>query len=643
MGGRVTLPGWPPGLRGPVFGVDWSTVAWGDPAMVWIDLAHGIRARPDASSGTAWVPLLAELRLQGGQPQIPRRLRSLYPPGSAQHWRLQQGAVGAYWVAPRDIAALMADPDVVALSASRFRRAAGTPGPSRDVPPAGSGRHLPPVVAVIDDFCAFAHARLRRRQQPGHTRLLGLWDQGGTVAGRGGIADWRCPADMGYGAELDRSALDALLAACTVQGNVQEQRCYTLADWPGAGQPLRRSSHGQAVLDLAAGEPAPVPPQAGQLPGGPDADLLFVRLPLGTVRDTSGASLGPQVIDALRYIEHRTRGRRVVVVLPYGTHAGPHDGHSLLERAFASVLQQQGPASAWPGLHLVVPAGNAFEARCHAQATVGAGREVTLHWQVLPDDPTDSLAQLWFDGPGPVEVTLHPPQGGTVLRLVGPGVASDASADLRTPASRALIAMPKGVDGGPHAGHMVMAALGPTRALFGAPWRSVPHGVWTVVVRNGSTQPLGMHAWVERDDTAFGQPPGGRQSHWLTCPGGVPVSEPFTFNGLACLEADRFHVAGGGFLHADHLAHYTASGPNRGGGRAQGPDWVLPSEESPVLHGLPTGGLTTATWIRMDGTSVAAPLLARLLAQGVDPAQWPRWRQHGSTEVARGARRQLKW
>jgi hypothetical protein len=61
------------------------------------------------------------------------------------------------------------------------------------------------------------------------------------------------------------------------------------------------------------------------------------------------------------------------------------------------------------------------------------------------------------------------------------------------------------------------------------------------------------------------------------------------------------------------VARYSSRGPGRAGA-VPGPDLVAPSDDSPVQHGLLAAANRSGAKFRLDGTSVAAPLVARRVA-----------------------------
>jgi hypothetical protein len=473
------------------------------------------------------------------------------------------------------------------------------------------------LLAVIDDGMAFAHDRLLDGN--GGTRIESAFDQ------LQPLQPWY------FGRQIEKrqpgSGIDDQMAACRRAGVVDEDEVYrrTAAldlSQPGQKPLLARSSHGAAVSDLAGGEARP---------NAQHPPLLAVQLPTATVADTSGATLGPQVLAALAWIVWRADqihlGLPVIVNLSYGRNAGPHDGSSLFERQLDTFI-----ACCGGSLRVVLPAGNAHLSRCHARFSLSdAEPSRTLHWRVLPDDGTENQLEIWLPPGAPnLELQVIAPDGqpttpfgwgsGQQLLLHGRVVGQ---AEYHAPGSAGTRAM-------------VHIALAPTADAEGL-LPLAPAGCWRVVLsrRPGQPRVLGIDAWIQRDDTAPGYRRRGRPSYfddpryarfddggrWIESDThrltrGSVVKRAGTLNAIA---TGRRPVVVGGFRRSDGaVAAYSAAGPLVGPGRkppsAHGPDALLPSEDDPALTGLLAAGTRSGAVVGLRGTSAAAPLAARWLA-----------------------------
>ena len=586
---------WAP-LAGAVLGIDWTErplPARLDPYLVWADAsralaaavgqAHGIQVTVEWSDNAAPV---------GVDPAVS---------GPALH----------YGTALVDAAGLRA-----LLGAAGVRRVELGSAPAKaDVqaaPPVAVAHRLAgPVVAVIDAGCAFAHERFRALGADGrwHTRIRALWDQNAD-AEHPRTAPWRAPAGRRYGRELDDQAMEALLAAHASGVDIDEAAVYRAAGC--AAELAPPTVHGTHVADLAAGDrPANDPASR--------ADILFVQLPHFAVADTSGASMVGPLADALGWILERVAEDATLVVnLSYGSMAGPHDGSTLVE-CMLDAVAEGGPRRA-----VVLPAGNNHEADAHAAFMLHAGRRVvTLDWELMVGDATDSFLELWYPraAAGRVHLTGRPPGGPSCTVGIDERQGWAADGGLHAAAIHLREASAGDADA------MVLVALGPTghRPGDGGSRPVAPPGVWHVDVAIDAADacvPVPVWAWIERDDPAPDSATAARQSRLLTnrLPGqpdqaGDPVTRSGTGNSIANGRS-TFVAAGCVGAAADAPpAGYSSAGPTRNAARQQlpWPSATAPCEASNALGGIAAAGTRSGVTARMNGTSVAAPQLARWL------------------------------
>lgn len=488
------------------------------------------------------------------------------------------------------------------------------------IPPIRPYRRRIVVTAIIDDGFAFAHERFRR--QDGSTRIEFFWDQDE----RWGDA----------GRELDKAGIDALMANASYAGMVDEDEVYRAAghsDYAHVGHKAvnLRIAHGTHVMDLAYGFQ---PPQA---PAG--RPIICVQLPAQTTADTSGRRLDPYVLHALRYILERAEQLgggttpRVVVNLSYGVIA-PNEQTELIVAGIDQLIRDR-PVP----LAVVLASGNSHLARCHARFSLpNIGDNQPLEWRVPPDDFTDSFLELWLPGavagaPYPFQVRVQvttptgdvspwvnrgdPPWNWPVGEVLCQVVYHDAVATW----NRDRIAIQLAPTSTDDAAHPV-----------------APSGVWRVVVENLGPA-VDIAAWIQRDDTPYGYPRRGRQSHFED-PAYVrfdPVSgrEIEVDNAASYIKRDGSinrlatgseTIVMGGFRRSDRrVAKYSAGGsnvpppgvlppvgvlpPHR-----NGPDAVAVTEDSPACHGVLAAGSRSGSVVAMNGTSVAAPQMARWIA-----------------------------
>lgn len=472
------------------------------------------------------------------------------------------------------------------------------------------------IVAVIDDGLAFAHERFRKFDNKGQpaTRFKYFWNQDDTTTAA-------LPPGFGYGRELTDTKIDHSLGANSWSGIVDEDMVYR-----ELGQKLaaRRLTHGTHVMDIACGlDPLKVEANSPYLIG--------VQLPGWVTRETSGGLLTPAALDALHFILNRadqiasdesTATLQVVVNLSYGIIAGPHDGSSLLERAIDQLI-----ATREIPLRVVFPAGNYYLARCHARFDLAAGARRKLRWRIQPDDKAESRLDVWLPELTPSQVRpkllarLTSPTG-EVSPWVPPGGV------FPPPSLGNSLYQIFYVDTG--AGRpQISFFVAPTAEASTSP-RVAPSGTWLVELKNTGTA-VTIDTWVQRGDTPFGYPPAGRQSR-LDDPGYVrfrasghdeeddvgpsPISRAGTINALA---TGQQTIVVGGYRESDRTpSKYSGAGPVATPAIVlprTGPDVSAIADESVVKHGILAAGTRSGSVAAMNGTSVAAPQVTRLISE----------------------------
>ena len=495
-----------------------------------------------------------------------------------------------------------------------------------------SNRKLPAkgvVTAVMDDGLAFAHQRFRRAN--GTTRMEYVWKQPGP------------PSTQSPGLFLTAAQIDIALAKSIHCGIVDEDEVYRRLKFEvnaaSGHKPLgRRRAHGTHVMDLACG----CDPVAGELYW----PIIGVQFPNSAIRDTSGAWLAPHVYAGLLVILYcadliaSTPGSGplpVVVNVSYGNFAGPHDGKSLLERAIDELIALRQPIAP---LAVVLPSGNSFLARCHARFELAPMEERTLDWRVQPDDRTPSFLEIW---PGPVnaagiapdlEVRIAPP-GSPATLLVSRGAPDAPWPTAALPLAKAQYR----TAGAPPLPHRdkIDVQLAPT-ATLNASDRIAPAGTWRVSVKNVGTSSAHVNAWIQRDDTPYGWPITGRQSRFDDAayvrfgPSGrylrnqAAGNESSVDNTASCTEragsinaiaTGAETVVIGAYRKSDNTASgYSSGGPLVAPGNRVGfaPDAMAVGDDSIACAGVLAAGTRSGSVVAMRGTSVAAPQIARWLA-----------------------------
>lgn len=501
-------------------------------------------------------------------------------------------------------------------------------GPS----PTRKGRPDGVVMGIIDDGLAFAHRALRLPN--GETRVEYFWDQNDPSMLTPGL---------GYGRERRKDSiggvtgLRAHMANATRLGLVDEDQVYGRTgqmDFQRSSHKSlgRRVAHGTHVMHAACATDAGVPPDA--------RPIVCVQFPSRAVEDTSGGSAARHILDGLIYIlkraEHIAVKRQsdsmpVVVNVSFGNIAGPHDGSSPLERAIDRVV---GLRNAIAPTAVVLPSGNSHLARCHARFLLsrGRGRRKLIEWRVQPDDATPSHLQIWLPSPTRgrplprVEVRITDPLGNQ-----SPWIPED-STWVWQPGASILCAVT----------YLSAAATGhsATIRIWLAPSATVqstrdpaPSGKWRVETRRvGPGRGFWVHAWIQRDDRPYGYPIRGRQSYFddpryvrfePITGREVDTDNPHSYVqrrwSMNAFATGREAVVIGGFRRSDlKMWKHSAGGPivfpTGVLAHRDGPDAVAVSEDTPAFRGQLAAGTRSGSIAAMNGTSVAAPQIAREIA-----------------------------
>jgi hypothetical protein len=494
-------------------------------------------------------------------------------------------------------------------------------------------------LGVIDHGCPFASSTFVKHSS---TRIWRLWDQNANARGDaldGDVAATQPPlTNFRYGAQFSTQALNRLMRS---SDDVQT--------YGAAGMPYlwRAATHGAHVMDVFAG-PIPakarVSPNRNKIEGGAgDADappswtppknevastapIVFVQLPTAAVNDPTGRWLGHNVLDGLHYIVQCAgdNTKRVVVNLSWGPQTGPHDGSALLELAMDELVAAQ-KIEFERELAIVLPAGNSYQSRSHAQFDSSKGCKC-LSWIVPPGNESPSFLEIWWPAgidTTKIGITVTAPDG-TVI-----GVNSKANGVI---ASQPNGGAPTwGITVVPHEKRcMALLALAPTFSLDEAV--TATPGKWLIAVDVVTGSSCNVDVYVARSNPNMGGRAIGTPSYLLDenysdkdeprpiDPGdrlGGVVKREGTLNGIATGKAV---IVAGGFVRASTTAsRYTSQGST--GGRL--PDYSLPADESSVMLGVLGGGVHGGSVFRLIGTSAAAPQLARYIANGVVSAMTP--------------------
>lgn len=507
------------------------------------------------------------------------------------------------------------------------------------------------VMAVIDDGIAIANDLFRDGVTS--SRVANSWAMAASPDLNGTVR-------TSLGRSFDKGEIDRLLKRHTSAGLLDEPAFYhstgqiDFRDGEFSPVSLRRS-HGTHVAALAAGHPMDLAVQT--------RPMICVSLPPRVTEDTTGQSSLPALALALQYVNHHAKQFRigdkpapVVLNFSFGNYSGPHDGTGEINALFEHFLRQDEAQLR----RLVLPAGNGNLSQTHAELTFPSSdrSQKVLNLQVPPDDRTATHMQMWMPraahDPNFVNLVVEPPVGpaSPPLRTDGTGATYYELVDDRGMLAR--ISYTKVPD--PIGRGLVVLSLAPN-ASFDADAPLAPAGTWKIRVMPDQIGPPGpedalslplnsVQVWVRRDETLPGFALGGRQSrledpHYQrfgeygqplgTDPAGTKslVRRAGSLSGFAC--GPMPVVVGGAIAKQLEVSSYSAAGPitphSVGGGAPvvarTGPDMVARSDDSVVLSGVISAGSNSGSFVRQAGTSVAAPSIARALADELSGAAWP--------------------
>lgn len=499
------------------------------------------------------------------------------------------------------------------------------------------------LLAIIDSGCPFAHLDLRGKTK-GSTRVVRLWDQG-SGADFGGLGT--PPREFGYGLELTRSDLQALIAQSRTPagGLVDEAACYRRA---GYGPAMSRASHGAHSLGMLAAarrwdaRPSstnPLRPEDDKSKVSRTADIIFVQFPHNVMDCVSVAALENRAIDGFRYILRRgkeLRYRRIVVSFGYESWIGPHDGSTWFAEAVQTLVRE---ANESLDFQIYTIAGNAKDRRVRVAAEPGK-KNLDFGLNVQPGNEAPTFVEIWVptDLSDHLTFELTPPHEQQPLKGL-PWGSEKAWPDASS--AHACVVMNKSQVLGRH-GYVIVLRIAPTH-VTGDKQSAAPHGVWRICLSAEEKVLDGVRAYVGRSEETLGASKRARQS---TITGRSELQEKFdrkgTVNGHA--PGSGMNVSGAYFGELFPYARtidrsqkpqgliykatpYSGIGPLKS--RKRTPDDSITTEDGFYNPGLLGMGNYSGVLFRMTGTSVAAPLRARMQAD--EPLTGP----HGEAHAAR--------
>ncbi|MEM5585275.1 hypothetical protein WNZ15_22655 [Roseibium sp. AS2] len=419
------------------------------------------------------------------------------------------------------------------------------------------------------------------------------------------------------------------------------------------------------------------PPDENEGTNPEDRRIVSVQLHRRVTEESSGvlytlfAMLGLQyIVDRARLVAkeirkgagHEGDDRKVplVVNFSYGLAGGPHNGEHLFERFVDQMVTLLDEDTELGPLIVPMPTGNRhlLEGHAHRHAEKDGPTCLDLNWITQPQDKSPNYLEIWVPKPpesSSVQATapdtilhlkLQPPFGGKELILTLPfdlaKPGEDQGRELIDENGNILAQVtldtldadnaddnkrlhPDEPD--QYAKARILIALAPTYPVSDDKVH-IPPGVWRVTAHTHLAPGEYLEAWIQRDDSPplFRRP--GRQSyleltdwtpewqrqdelteHIHPLEPGAGVSRYGAISGIAT--AHNMLRVSGVRLYDDNMPALYSGAPHEGMRSVRA---AAAADRSRVHRGLVgTGGLSGSTQV-MNGTSVAVPIVGRLIA-----------------------------
>jgi hypothetical protein len=512
------------------------------------------------------------------------------------------------------------------------------------------GRKKITIVAVIDEGLPFAHRNFRD-ESGRRTRVEFCWLQS--------VAKHERQKSVLFGREYTRDQIEDYIARFANDEDRLYREAGATCDTEGLPKLVdRHATHGGHVMDLAAGYAR----ERGEVPVE-EIRIIVVQLPNTIAWDTSGFGKDMYMLSAFHYIFDRAdiiaRGYgidrpRLVINFSYGFSGGRHDGGTELEAAINQLIDKRrdcrGPTA------LVLPAGNTFIDRLHGkfEETDFKNDIVELPWRIQPNDRTPCYLEIWFWQdfvPVGYSIELFDPwdrpvklaDGAGNLHLSLPVTADPASTGGDPRRIYKLLDADREQVGQVSSDHhrsdrwRVLVVMAPTEPndprLPG-----VAPGKWRVVIWRGRHARLldhPIHCWIQRSVDPELLRSGSRQSYFddpedyrYNLQGdlneedttGAFVHRFGSLNGLAterrALDVAGYRLGAGlvSTLKDARPSLYSSAGTLEPGWPDAHVAVSSMADRSRVLPGTIAAGVRSGSLSLVQGTSSAAPFVARQLA-----------------------------
>ncbi len=313
------------------------------------------------------------------------------------------------------------------------------------------------VIGIIDWGCDFAHKDFIRNNR--NSKVISLWDQSAKSV-------YPNSNRYGYGRIYSTAEINAAVAT--------PNPYQTLGYHPGTGDPTG-GAHGTHVMGVVCAGGA-----SGTFGIAPEADIIFVHL--GRTNSTENFDTGTMgdsvtILEALDFI-HRTAGERPCVInLSGGTHGGPHDGTTLVERAFDNFMD------AHSNRVICQSTGNYFSAKIHTSGAVKPDGKANFGVVVADHDHSTNEIEVWYSGKDKFG-----------LKLSHPSLTVPIECELGTEKDVLL--------GGVVVARVYHRALEPNNGknhidIFLK--TNAPFGTWEIELTGIKVSDGRYHSWIERD------------------------------------------------------------------------------------------------------------------------------------------------
>jgi hypothetical protein len=463
------------------------------------------------------------------------------------------------------------------------------------------------LLGVIDDTCPFAHIDLRNSSSA-TTRVLAFWDQSEQAGS--------VPTPTRYGKYWSRADLNQIMASSMVNGNVDEIAVYKKLGDPKL---LHRISHGSHVAGIFAASSGNQSIWGSRFPNSSasrklndkasGADLIFVRLPDDVVQSPTRGAQTLYMLDAIEYMMSlRNKAKKVVVVCDYGSVLGPHDSSDLFSRAFSHLKKRAGKEGY--ALELVLPTGNAYEARTHTQLVQKQFDQNVLELNLPPGNETPALCEIWIPSKSKQGSKISVQIGSERNAVKTIKIQTGETVALKIKQSIVLAAHFGRYDPNAKA-YCVLIQFGATSFnADGSP--ALPFGAWQIKLK-GNAPKQAVHSYISKGGKTIGAQNRSVQARFSDNQIGWEVKSNGTLTGFSCATS-VYSIAG---VHAGDFAatDYSGAGPARRFTKPIKPNFAAIIEEGRVLRGIRSSGNLSTVSYRLIGTSAGAPKAGRELAQ----------------------------